>query len=1177
MDQAADGVNPGRKTDTGIDSVGDMGLDVEETRQALDDIRENLEEMGPELDKIQAEIDDIFATIDDLQGISDSDNNNGQQGNGHSGGGPKTLSEIQAEIDDIFATIDDLQGNSDIDSGDVAQVKNDTQEAALSLDEIQAEIDDINADLDALLGDNGGKSSDAKEGAENVRPVDPLIFDLDGDGVKIIGIEDSTLRFDSDGDGFKEATDWFSAGDGILVYDLNGDNNIESIHEVVSPGLNADLVTGTDTNSLQVLAQFDVNSDGVIDANDWIYEELAIWQDQNQNAKSDAGELISLLDAGITAISLSAQGDIATDPTSAVIGTTHASTAAGDMAVAIVNFMTNTNGVSWSVDGDTHISQTENGDTIVSVRNFEGGTINLSDHDAQIGHGSFGNDTLIGSSGDDLLIGYQGDDIFQAGDGDDWIVASAEDSLDKIDGGDGFDLVQFVGDEGVKFNLGLSNVEYAHGASGNDFFIASSVYNAVIVGGAGDDIILGGFSDDILNGEEGFDIIYGGDGDDLIRGHRGDDALFGGEGHDLIYGGLDDDVLKGESGNDTLVGGSGYNLLDGGEGTDTASFIGKVSDYRIEHTDDGLIVTDLIADRDGTNLLHSIEHLSFSDLNRVETDADVPIALNDHLDLSGDLQDNGTFIIQASTLLANDVDFQADDLRIKNVSNAVGGTVELMASGDIRFTVDPGFVGLHSFHYEIADEHGHTDLKIRYRRPDGDIIVDHQAMVTLGITDLPDDPMVKEQWYLHNTNIPAVWEDYTGAGVDVGVFEVAESFQGTLPEYSRGSGLMDHAYSDLDPNSDNDFQEQNEQPEDYSRHATHVAGIIGAAKDGQGIVGAAYDSNLYSIEIPHIGEKSLITFQDYDVVNNSWATKAVFGDNYEFLHDESSGIEDAVRKGRDGLGTVIVNAAGNDRAEGSRAALRSMNSSRHGINVAAINHQGDLGSLKLGTNWFSEPGSSLLVSAPGSDILSTSVYLENDQGEVFNNGYTRGQGTSYAAPVVSGVAALMLEANASLGYRDVQEILAYSAQRIDDPNSSWSYNGALNWNGGGLHSSDDYGFGNVDALAAVRLAETWTELDTRHNEVSLAAFSGVLNQSIPDQGRLTSSVTLADDIEIEHVEVTIDFAHEQLGDLQVVLTGPDGTKSVLLDRAGVGEKSVSPRGEGAQDTRFTFNSTKTSA
>jgi hypothetical protein len=115
-------------------------------------------------------------------------------------------------------------------------------------------------------------------------------------------------------------------------------------------------------------------------------------------------------------------------------------------------------------------------------------------------------------------------------------------------------------------------------------------------------------------------------------------------------------------------------------------------------------------------------------------------------------------------------------------------------------------------------------------------------------------------------------------------------------------------------------------------------------------------------------------------------------------------------------------------------------------------------------------------------------------------------GISAAAPQVAGVIALMLEAKDQLGWRDVQSILAYSAvnagsavgsaantgapvgggfeQSTQTDGSSWFWNAADNWNGGGMHFSNDYTYGLVDALAAVRLAETWTQQSTSANDLT---------------------------------------------------------------------------------------------
>lgn len=164
-------------------------------------------------------------------------------------------------------------------------------------------------------------------------------------------------------------------------------------------------------------------------------------------------------------------------------------------------------------------------------------------------------------------------------------------------------------------------------------------------------------------------------------------------------------------------------------------------------------------------------------------------------------------------------------------------------------------------------------------------------------------------------------------------------------------------------------------------------------------------------------------------------------------------------------------AGGNDRLNGGNTNYLSISNNRYSITVGAINAVTDLGLLQTGSAPFSNPGASILVSAPGSNIASTSRVIQNDNGSVFGADITTAEGTSFATPIISGVIALMLEANPNLGYRDVQEILALSAKQITDPNTTWQDNGATDWNGGAMHVSNDYGFGEVDALAAVNNEE----------------------------------------------------------------------------------------------------------
>ena len=133
-------------------------------------------------------------------------------------------------------------------------------------------------------------------------PVDPLIFDLNGDGVKTVTLADG-VHFDFDKNGFAEKIGWVSAEDGLLVRDLDKNGKIDSGRELMG-----DLTELSDemtaSNGFEAPAYFDANADGVVDAKDDIYNELQIWQDKNQNGVVDDGELMSLSEAGIASINL---------------------------------------------------------------------------------------------------------------------------------------------------------------------------------------------------------------------------------------------------------------------------------------------------------------------------------------------------------------------------------------------------------------------------------------------------------------------------------------------------------------------------------------------------------------------------------------------------------------------------------------------------------------------------------------------------------------------------------------------------------------------------------------------------------------------------------------------------------------------------------------------------------
>ncbi|CEE92405.1 putative Proprotein convertase 2 (fragment) [Xenorhabdus nematophila str. Anatoliense] len=294
----------------------------------------------------------------------------------------------------------------------------------------------------------------------------------------------------------------------------------------------------------------------------------------------------------------------------------------------------------------------------------------------------------------------------------------------------------------------------------------------------------------------------------------------------------------------------------------------------------------------------------------------------------------------------------------------------------------------------------------------------------------------------------------------------------------------------------------------------------------------------------------------FDIANNSWG----FSNDFALSNVQDGSVNTALSlslnaqyaagNGRGGLGTVIVAAGGNDRAQGGNAQGSLTSNNRFSVQVGAINAQGDLSTLQIVSSPFSNPGASLLVSAPGSNVVSTSHMLKTERGSTFGNDYTSMQGTSFAAPIVSGIVALMLEANPNLGYRDVQQILALSARKVNDPSTVWNDNHSHNWNGGGMHASHDYGFGQVDARAAVRLAESWMTQSTAANEYVYSASSGPLGKTLAAGETLTSSIAMNAGLNVEHVEIDFDAQVGRLGDLTLKLISPDGTQSILLNRQG---------------------------
>ena len=126
-------------------------------------------------------------------------------------------------------------------------------------------------------------------------PISPLVIDLNGNGVSVSSLNNSSTHFDMDMDGMAERTAWVQNGDGLLALDRNSDGVISDISELFGSPLE---------NGFDALRVFDLNLDGVLTASDSVFAELRVWIDANQDGVSQQPELRLLASLAIVSISV---------------------------------------------------------------------------------------------------------------------------------------------------------------------------------------------------------------------------------------------------------------------------------------------------------------------------------------------------------------------------------------------------------------------------------------------------------------------------------------------------------------------------------------------------------------------------------------------------------------------------------------------------------------------------------------------------------------------------------------------------------------------------------------------------------------------------------------------------------------------------------------------------------
>ncbi|MYD34126.1 MAG: S8 family serine peptidase [Acidimicrobiales bacterium] len=404
------------------------------------------------------------------------------------------------------------------------------------------------------------------------------------------------------------------------------------------------------------------------------------------------------------------------------------------------------------------------------------------------------------------------------------------------------------------------------------------------------------------------------------------------------------------------------------------------------------------------------------------------------------------------------------------------------------------------------------------------------------------DPLHGCQWYLDNTgqfggiagediNVAGAWSTTKGSGVTVGVSD---------------SGL-DYLHDDLADNVDTSLNVSGITPTDPTRllvdarHGTSVAGILAARDNSIGTVGVAPRATVYGHQIDLSG--ALVPVIDLASALSSHAAATsvkhhsytVSGDNVPVRTNSlyTAHMDTSIAQGDGGKGIVQVFSAGNDARDHRDSAFKATVNHRAAVVACGVHERGRAYAD-------SELGANLWVCAPAigirSRLATTAPY--NSYRQAFH-------GTSAAAPMVSGVAALVRAANRALTWRDVKLILAGTARAVDSSHSSWA-TGAEKYGqpGQSYRHSDQYGYGVVDAGAAVTLAGSWTLLPA---EASVSATQST-QLTVPDV--TTNAVTSTLDVGagvgfVEHVGIQMDLAAPYFRDLDVVLVSPSGAASRL--------------------------------
>ncbi|MGB3208784.1 MAG: S8 family serine peptidase [Crinalium sp.] len=452
----------------------------------------------------------------------------------------------------------------------------------------------------------------------------------------------------------------------------------------------------------------------------------------------------------------------------------------------------------------------------------------------------------------------------------------------------------------------------------------------------------------------------------------------------------------------------------------------------------------------------------------------------------------------------------------------------------------------------------------------------------------PKDSLYPTQWYLYNTggkqqlvagahiDIERAW-DITRGVRSIVVAVTDDGFDLSHPDFQgQGKIVAPRDLQDKDLLPVPTTEEEN--------HGTACAGVAIAEENGSGIVGVAPGCGFMPIRTTgYLDDNSVEQVFDWAinkgaaVVSCSWGAASIY---FPLSLRQKAALTRAATTGRNGKGCVIVFAAGNanrplngtvNERGWSDNFLRGTTQWLSGFTVhpdvitvsactslnkkSAYSNWGTNISVCAPSNnappgmWIEQKGyvytaPQIPSSLPGLGILTTDrVSVAGYNNSNFSADFG---GTSSAAPVVAGVAALVLSANPNLTALEVKRILQETADKIVDRDAdpqlglqlgTYDVNGYSQW----------FGYGKVNAFKAVQAAGERLQQPKVSQYIQLRNDNSV---AIPDynlQG-VISSIQIGDRNPLRDIKISLNIEHSFLGDIEINLKTPTGQTILLQNR-----------------------------